>query len=346
VDFLRPEFETAIEPWIEGDIIRIGRFAYTAVDIINLAGADAYKQAFNDWILDEWIPTRRDRKEALLRLGENDSRFNDLKQIIASGRSIPFVGSGMSCPTGMPTWTRFLRETCKKTKGLGLKHLDHFMDIGDFEGAATEIFGDMPAQLFDERFESSFTIKQRQFISGPVQLLPYLFESTVITTNFDGVLELVYGSAHKAFQFILYGTGVGDFRKKVTLGARCLLKLHGDYTANYGRVLLKDEYEEFYCEGCSGQIELSHIFRGGGLLFLGCSLWQDRTMSLLKQLADNDRNMPRHYAFLLKPGSKKRIIEREHFLTERNVFPIWYDGDHDADIESLLVGLMEDLKKL
>src|SRR5204863_7405128 len=124
-----------------------------------------------------------------------------------------------------------------------------------------------------------FTIKRGQIISGAVQLLPYLFDSTVITTNFDGILELAYGSADKAFQFILYGMGVGDFRKKVTLGARCLLKLHGDYAANYGRVLLTNEYDDFYSEGCSGQIELSHIFRGGGLLFLGCSLSQDRTMT-------------------------------------------------------------------
>ena len=69
-------------------------------------------------------------------------------------------------------------------------------------------------------------------------------------------------------------------------------------------------------------------------------------MALLKEIADHDPNMPRHYAFLPKPTSKKNVVEREHFLATRNVFPIWYDGDHNTDIESLLVGLMEDLKKL
>ena len=335
-----------MEPWVEGGIVRVGRFFYTGADIIKLAGDEAYKQAFNDWIWQDWIPSRRDRKDTLLKLEANDTRFNDLKQMIASGRSIPFVGSGLSCPTGMPTWGRFLRDTCKQTKGFTVAELDILLTSGDFEGAATRIFGGMPSQLFNERFESNFTIKQRQVIGGPVQLLPYLFDSIVITTNFDGILEFVYGSADKPFQVILHGMSVADFRKKVTLGSRCLLKLHGDYAANYGRVLLKNEYDDFYCKGCSGRIELSHVFRGGGLLFLGCSLWQDRTMALLKEIADSDQNMPRHYAFLPKPASKRKVIDREHFLTERNVFPIWYDGDHDTDIESLLVGLMEDLKRL
>ncbi len=346
MDFLRPAFEDAVAAFVEGDVVRVGRFSYTPLDIINLAGPAAYNQAFSDWIWDEWIPTRRDRKDTLLKLGANATRFNDLKQMIASGRSIPFVGSGMSCSTGMPTWGKFLRDTCKQTKGFTVKELDTFLASGDFEGAASGIFGGMPSQLFNERFEGNFTLKSSQVIGGPVQLLPYLFDSTVITTNFDGILEFVYGSAEKPFQVTLYGMSIADFRKKVTLGSRCLLKLHGDYAASYGRVLLKGEYDDFYCDGCSGRIELSHIFRGGGLLFLGCSLLQDRTMALLKEIADNDENMPRHYAFLPKPPSNKKVIDREHFLAQRNVFPIWYDGAHDTDIESFLVGLMEDLKKL
>ena len=43
---------------------------------------------------------------------------------------------------------------------------------------------------------------------------------------------------------------------------------------------------------------------------------------------------------------RNKIVGREHFLTERNIFPIWYDGDHNTDIEALLVGLIDDLKKL
>lgn len=346
MDFLRPEFEEAIEPVIDGyDVITIGRFSYTGADVLKLAGEDAYKQAFNDWIWEEWIPGRRDRKEEILKLHANKARFDGLKQIIKSGSAIPFVGSGMSCSTGMPTWAKFLRDTRKQTSGFTAVQLERLLSSGDYEIAASRVFGGMPRQLFNERFEGNFSLKSDQRIKGPVRLLPLLFHSIAITTNFDGILEGVYGNCDRTFQVILHGTAVGDFRKKVVAGTKCLLKLHGNFAETHGRVLLKDEYDSFYQPGCGGREELALIFRHGGLVFMGCSLLQDRTMVLLKEIADSDRNMPRHYAFLKMPESPNKMRMREHFLSERNIFPIWYDGEHDADIEALLVGLMEELNK-
>jgi hypothetical protein len=217
---------------------------------------------------------------------------------------------------------------------------------GNFEEAASRIFRAMPTRLFNECFECNFTVRPNQTIEGAVRLLPFLFDSIVITTNFDPILENVYEDGGKTFQAVLHGLDVGDFRKKIVLGSRCLLKLHGNYNATNGRVLLQDEYEAFYEPGCSSREELSLIFRRGGMVFLGCSLAQDRTMALLKEVADADKNMPLHFALLQRPKSSKKVLEREHFLAERNVFPIWYDGDHSPDIEALLVGLMEDLNKL
>lgn len=346
MDFLRPQFESSIEPFVQGDVIQVGRFGYTGADILKLAGEDAYKQALGDWVWDEWVPARRERKDELLKLDSNETRFAELKKMIASGGAIPFVGSGMSAPTGLPTWGKFLRDTCKRTKGFKVAELEACLAAGNFEEAASRIFGAMPAQLFNECFESNFTIKPSQTIDGAVRLLPSLFESIVITTNFDGILEDVYTSGEKAFETILYGMDVGDFRKRTVLGARCLLKLHGNFNATHGRVLLKKEYDGFYKPECRSREELSLIFRRGGLIFLGCSLSHDRTMTLLKKVAKADKNMPRHYAILPRPKAQKTMVDREHFLTERNIFPIWYDGDHGTDVEALLVGLMEDLKKL
>jgi hypothetical protein len=345
MDFLRPEFENAINPFVEGDVVMIGRFAYTGVDIIKLAGDEAYKQAFNDWIWEDWIPGRRERKDEILALPANATRYEELKQVIKCGRAIPFVGSGMSCPTGMPTWVRFLRETRKQARGFTAQQLETLLKTGRFETAATRIFDAMPSRLFNERFEASFVLKSGKPIKGPVQLLPYLFNSIAITTNFDGILEKAYGNAGQTFQVILYGTGVGDYRKKVSAGTRCLLKLHGNYAETHSRVLTKKEYDAFYKKNSSGREELSFIFRGGGLIFLGCSLRQDRTMDLLEKISDTDENMPRHCALLQQPKTKRETQNREHFLAKRNVFPIWYDGEHDTDIEALIVGLMEDLKK-
>jgi len=229
--------------------------------------------------------------------------------------------------------------------GFGLEDLKACLAAGDYEDAASRIFDGMPPQLFNECFESAFTARPTQTIDGAVRLWPFLFESIVITTNFDPVLEQVYDSKEKPFQEILYGTAVGEFRRKCINGSRCLLKLHGQHDVAHGRVLMKSEYDSFYDPRSDGREELTLIFRRGGLLFLGCSLYQDRTMSLLKEIADADKNMPRHFALLRLPP-QEMLIEREHFLAERNIFPIWYDGEHCADIEALLVRVMDDLSKL
>jgi hypothetical protein len=345
MDFLFPQFETSIDPSVEGGVVQIGRFSYTGADILNLAGEDAYKQAFGDWVWEEWVPSRRERTNEILELDSNTSRFNELKKMIESCGAIPFVGSGMSAPTGLPTWGKFLRDTCRRARGFNVADLEACLAAGDYEEAASRIFDGMPPQLFNECFESNFTIKSTQTIDGAVRLLPFLFESIVITTNFDPILERVYDSGEKAFQEILHGTAVGEFRRRIVNGSRCLLKLHGKHDVACGRVLLKDEYDGFYQPGSNGREELSLIFRRGGIFFLGCSLYQDRTMVLLKEIADADRNMPRHFALLQRP-EESMFIEREHFLTERNIFPIWYDGDHSSDVEALLVALMDDLGKL
>lgn len=345
MDFLHPQFEDSIDPIVEGGVVQIGRFAYTGADILNLAGEDAYSQAFGDWVWEEWVPSRRERTNEILELDSNTSRFNELKKMIESGGAIPFVGSGMSAPTGLPTWGKFLRDTCRRARGFNLADLEACLASGHYEEAASRIFDGMPPQLFNECFESNFTIKPAQTIDGAVRLLPFLFESIVITTNFDPILEQVYDSGEKAFQEILHGAAVGEFRRKYINGSRCLLKLHGKHDVTHERVLLKHEYDWFYESGCNGREELSLIFRRGGLFFLGCSLCQDRTMILLKEIADADKNMPRHFALLQRP-EEEMLLEREHFLTERNIFPIWYDGDHSSDVEALLVCLMEDLGKL
>jgi hypothetical protein len=345
MDFLRPQFEASIEPYIEGSVVKVGRFGYTGADILKLASEDAYKQAFGDWLWDDWVPSRRERKDEIIKLDSNESRFAELKKMIGSGEAIPFIGSGMSAPTGLPTWGKFLRDTCKRAKGFKVEELEAHLAAGDYEGAASRIFGSMPHQLFNECFESNFTIRATQPVDGAVRLLPILFESIVITTNFDPILEQVYATGEKNFQEILYGMAVGEFRRKYINGSRCLLKLHGNYNITHGRVLLSDEYNGFYNPKSNGREELSLIFRRGGLIFLGCSLCQDRTMVLLKEIADADANMPRHFAFLQRPD-ERMLVDREHFLAERNIFPIWYDGDHGTDVEALLVGLMEDLNKL
>jgi len=149
MDILRPEFEASIEPFIEDGVVRVGRFAYTVADILSFAGDEAYQQALGDWIWEEWVPFRRERANQILEFGSNSRRFSELKTMIESGGAIPFVGSGMSVPTGMPTWGAFLRETCASAIGLTVADLETCLAAGEYEEAASRILDGMNPRLFN-----------------------------------------------------------------------------------------------------------------------------------------------------------------------------------------------------
>ncbi len=51
--------------------------------------------------------------------------------------------------------------------------------------------------------------------------------------------------------------------------------------------------------------------------------------------------MPRHYAFL-KINDKTDKFQRKKELSVANIFPIWYEDDHDECIEALLEKLAEE----
>ena len=111
-------------------------------------------------------------------------------------------------------------------------------------------------------------------------------------------------------------------------------------------MLGKSEYDKAYNNGSPVREELASIYRTRSILCIGCSLGPDRTVGLLAEVANSDSGMPKHYAFLKHPNDAAVLREREHFLTERDVFPIWYPNEHDESIQALLVGMMQHLGRL
>ena len=105
-------------------------------------------------------------------------------------------------------------------------------------------------------------------------------------------------------------------------------------------MLLSDEYESAYGHGKPIRKEMEVLYCSNNLLFLGCSLGSDRTLRLLNEVGKADPGMPKHYAFLARPEDEESRLDREDFLTELGIYPIWYRGDHDENIRALLAGLI------
>ena len=214
------------------------------------------------------------------------------------------------------------------------------MSISLFEEAADLLARGTNSRLLDERIEHDLRIDDPSCIDGSVRLLPAVFPNLVITTNLDDVLEHVYSSNGATFKYVLAGKDLAQYRTVKDARQRFLLKLHGDCRRAESRVLLSAEYEAAYSRGNSIREELELIYRSNNLLFLGCSLGSDRTLRLVEEVAKADHRMPKHYAFVTLPEDDESRMDREQVLTERGIYPIWYQWDHDESIRALLAGLI------
>lgn len=346
MDFLRPIFEEQLtvdhDPYTNK--VTIGATPFYPTQILN-SDEEAYRDEFSRWLSDIWLPEQADTLDQILSIHANKKRYEDLCSTLGNDELVPLVGSGMSAPSGLPLWKGFLKEI-RKHSSLTEEELESFFSNSQYEEAAEALARSMPRRLFDERIEHDLRFGDATAIKGAVSFLPMLFDKLVLTTNLDNLLEQLYEQYDRSFSEVLSGESIKSYRRVKGRADRLLLKLHGDCISQEGRILSVEEYESAYTQGAAIFEELSGIYRNHSVLCLGCSMFGDRTVKLLGEVAEIDPGIPKHYAFLKLPSDQTTLIEREHFLTAHDVFPIWFDGDHNESITALLVGMARHMRVL
>ena len=308
---------------------------------------EAYAAMRNQW--------EAERREELLGIARgvldarrtNAERFSELAARATAGAVIPFVGAGLSMPCGNPGWKQYLFQLAEEGFA-SPDEIQTLVDAAQYEEAAELVLKSMGENGFSAHVRGRFTTGIT--LRGAVRLLPDLASAAVLTTNFDQVIELVFQEAEGARIETVIGTQHRALMQDLANRRRILVKLHGDAHDPHSRVLTLTEYRRAYGETEFAFLRplpdaLRLIYQTRCLLFLGCSLDNDRTMQLFKFLADQQsgQDPPAHYAFLEQPDDQAVLRDRERFLSERHILPIWYpnpDEDHRA-VESLLTMLIE-----
>ncbi|MCX6307347.1 MAG: SIR2 family protein, partial [Bacteroidia bacterium] len=112
-------------------------------------------------------------------------------------------------------------------------------------------------------------------------------------------------------------------------------------------IFCKEQYDSAYCEDESGKFDfkkplpktLRQIFISHSLLFLGCSLEQDKTLDLFKSIKDEEQfEIPEHYAIMenIEPENARLKRETENRLLKLNIRPIWYNKGDYLKIQEML----------
>jgi HAD superfamily phosphoserine phosphatase-like hydrolase len=173
-----------------------------------------------------------------------------------------------------------------------------------------------------------------------VRHIPTIARGTVITTNFDCVLEAAFKHTNRPFDRVYSGPCIRDASRAVHLNERCLLKLHGDYRDSENRILTLTEYIREYGGATPDDINieldlpkvLSQALASRPFLFLGCSLKTDRTIGVISRLAKRYPNIV-HFALL---SSEEAVTTRLEQLDSWNIRPLFFQSGHFEQIEKFL----------
>jgi HAD superfamily phosphoserine phosphatase-like hydrolase len=261
---------------------------------------------------------------------------------------VPFVGAGLSLEFGYPSWSKLLEDLGQQA-GLAAQ-VQPLLAKGGFEEAADLVHKALPG-LFDDTLKTTFHHDKltRPIDRGAVRHLPFIGCGLVLTTNFDRVLEAAFEDAGKRFGEIVSGSQIQEANQAIQLVEPILLKLHGDYWHSDSRILTLSQYITAYGSAAPNEVNLQRpglpsvlgqVLGSRPLLFLGCSLKLDRTITVISRLA---RQYPgnRHFALL---SDSEITPERRRQLDDWNIRPLFYPKGHREKIEAFLACLAQQCK--
>ncbi len=345
-----------------GDLIQIRSlqdhdqtYEYKASEVLYWVDRTVYLDELDNW---NGVQLKEVHSDAISYIDESNQEavFSDLVNLIRRRKVAPFVGAGISAAAGYPGWGSTLRDLGLKLTEVDDTEVEQLLANEDYLSLAQKLSEASSSQL-ENHVRTTFRVKatietDRSHIPKVIQLLPRLCYGAMVTTNFDTLIEDWFKSkgAPEFDGFLLGLQQNSNFVQKLLKGDRCLLKLHGDASQPDTYVFTEDQYKQGYGEAeVDFRLQLPKALRqvyvSHSLLFLGCSLAQDKTMDLFKQVKDEGQFViPEHFALLSEPKKEDGEINQqvkqqtEDRLYGIGIRPIWYSGD---DNHAMLVKLLE-----
>jgi len=250
---------------------------------------------------------------------------------------VPFAGAGLSVAGGFPSWKDHLRQQ-GRTAGIDQEHIKDLLADGQYETVIEEIENERGCDVFTQEIRDVFS--RTGEIPDTILRLTELFTDTVITTNYDRLIEQAFDTGEEnAFQVI---NGMNALEKPA-VDRVSIVKLHGDIQNPARCILSKNQYDQAYG---TDQLDmtlpipklLSYYFRNSSLLFLGCSLNNDRIMQVFQAVKDEigDADKPQHFSIEQAPEDEQELVDRNAHLAQLGITAIWFEKGCFDYVENML----------
>lgn len=268
----------------------------------------------------------------------NVDHFSQLAELMYAGTVVPFVGAGISASGGFSTWKDHLRHQ-GKTAHINSAHIEELLASGAYETILEEIEAVRGREVFINEIRDDFS--RNLTIPDVVWRISELFTDTVITTNYDRLIELSFETGEEGKVQVINGLDALEKPdpKKITV-----IKLHGDIRNPNRCILSKNQYDDAYGNGSLNMQKpipkvLAYHYKNSSLLFLGCSLSNDRTVQVfktIKQGLGEEEETKQHFSIEQTPESLDKIAQRNAELAKLGITPIWFEKERYELVESIL----------
>jgi len=267
----------------------------------------------------------------------NVQRFDQLADSLKDGDVVPFIGAGISKAGGFPTWKEHLRGQ-GRTAGIEPAHTEELLANGEYETVIGEIEANRGRDVFIQEIRDVFSRTGQ--IADITLLITELFTDTIITTNYDRLIEQAFDTGAKDTFQIIDGMNPLDDPDPNRVS---IIKLHGDIKNPDRCILSKKQYDQAYGNGGIDLTRpipklLEYYYKNSSLLFLGCSLNNDRSIQVFRAIKQKlgDIVIPQHFTIEQAPETERELVVRNEYLLRLGITGIWFEKNQFEYIEGML----------
>lgn len=267
----------------------------------------------------------------------NEQRFNQLIDRLIDEMVVPFIGAGISVGGGFPTWADHLRQQ-GRTAGIAGQQIETWLAQGEFEQVIAHIEQVHGRDVFAQEIRDVFG--KRGSIQNITLVISEIFKDTLITTNYDQLLEQIYDNGKISTVQVINGVTAMETPDPSKIA---IIKMHGDIKNPARCILGKAQYDEAYGEADLDLDRaipkmLNYYFTNNSLLFIGCSLNNDRTIQVFREIKSRagDYSFPQHFSIEQTPSDIKGLVARNSELARLGITAIWYPKKKHDQVEVIL----------
>ena len=278
----------------------------------------------------------------------NEVRFDQLVTLLKEETVVPFIGAGVSVAGGFPTWKDHLRKQ-GKTAGMDPAAIEAHLAKGEYEAVIETIEATRGAETFAQEIRDAFSKTGK--LEDITLRITELFKDTLITTNYDRLLEQAFDTGPGEEIQVINSTNAMGSPDPTKIA---IIKLHGDVRSPASCILGKRQYDQAYGETSLDLARpipklLQYYYTNSSLLFVGCSLNNDRTIQVFQAVKEDRRtkgtlDLPQHFSIEQAPETLSELENRNAALLKLGITPIWFPKGEFTKVEGILRHAYNELK--